>query len=92
MADKLTEVFAMALGYDLIVRSGYFILDGIGVPNIKGRIENGIARDVRLCYDVTYGIDELTPDTAISYAHKIISAAYAARCVEGLQVDSNCRV
>ena len=38
MEKKLTKDLAYSLGYELIIRDGYFILEGVGVPTIKGDI------------------------------------------------------
>lgn len=65
----------------------YFILDGVGSPNIKGKIVDGVARDVNVCYDTfPNGLDRLPPEEAMAYAHRIISMAYFAKCIEGLPV------
>ena len=67
MTKELTQEFAFGLGYELIYRTDRFILEGIGMPNIKD-------------------IDSLPPEAAISFAHKIISTAHMAKCVEGMAV------
>ena len=87
MTKELTQEFAFGLGYELIYRTDRFILEGIGMPNIKGKFIDGIARDVAVCYDTIPGdIDSLPPEAAISFAHKIISTAHMAKCVEGMAV------
>ena len=87
MRNELTEELACAIGFELIYRGDYFILDGIGEPNIKGKIIDGSAKDVSVCYDTSpNGLDRLRPEAAIAYAHRIISAAYFAKCVEGMTV------
>ena len=84
MRNELTEELACAIGFDLIYRGDYFILGGIGEPTIKG---NGIAKDVSICYDTSpNGLDRLPPEAAMAYAHRVISAAYFAKCVEGMPV------
>lgn len=60
---------------------------GKGIPNIKGRIIDGIARDVAICYEgIPVGLDYLSPNAAILLAYKIISTAYMAKSVEGMIV------
>lgn len=87
MRKELTEELAGAIGFDLVYRGHYFILDGVGSPNIKGKIVDGVARDVNVCYDTfPNGLCALPPEAAMAYAHRIISAAYFAQCVEGLPV------
>lgn len=87
MGQELTEEFAMALGYDFICRETYFILEGVSAPSIKGQIFDGIARNISICYDVfPCGLDQLSPEAAISYAHRIIAAAHMAKCIEGMPV------
>ena len=44
MTKELTEEFAFCLGYELIYRNDRFILEGTGIPSIKGRIIDGIKR------------------------------------------------
>lgn len=87
MRNELTEELACAIGFDLIYRGDYFILSGIGEPTIKGKIIDGVARDVNICYDTfPNGLCALPSEAAMAYAHRIISAAYFAKCVEGLPV------
>ena len=87
MRNELTEELACAIGFDLIYRGDYFILGGIGEPTIKGKIIGDVAKDVSVCYDTSpNGLDRLPPEAAIAYAHRIISAAYFAKCVEGMLV------
>ena len=67
MRRELTEELACAIGFDLIYRGHYFILDGVGFPNIKGKIVDGVARDVSVCYDTfPNGLDRLPPEAAIA--------------------------
>ena len=87
MRRELTEELAYAIGFELIYRGDYFILGGIGEPTIKGKIIGGIAKDVSICYDTSpNGLDRLPPEAAMAYAHRIISTAYFAKCVEGMPV------
>ena len=87
MRNELTEELACAIGFELIYRDDYFILGGLGDPTIKGTIINGNAKDVSICYDTSpNGLDRLPPEAAIAYAHRVISAAYFAKCVEGMTV------
>lgn len=87
MRNELNEELAWAIGVDLKYRDDYFILGGIGDPTIKGKIIDGIAKDVSVCYDSSSnGLDKLPPEAAIAYAHRIILAAYFAKCVKGMPV------
>ena len=87
MTKELTQEFAFGLGYELIYRTDYFILEGFGIPNIKGKIVKGIARDVAVCYEtIPCGLDCIPPEAAISFAHKILSRAHMAKCIEGMPV------
>ena len=87
MRRELTEELACAIGFDLIYRGHYFILDGVGSPNIKGKIVDGVARDVNVCYDTfPNGLCALPREAAMAYAQRILSTAYFAKCVEGLPV------
>ena len=87
MRYELTEELACAIGFELIYRGDYFILGAIGEPTIKGKIIDGVAKDVSVCYDTSLnGMDKLPPEAAIAYAHRVISAAYFANCVEGMTV------
>lgn len=87
MKKELDEELACAVGFDLIYRGDYFILDGVGSPSIKGKIVDGNASDVRICYDTfPNGLDRIPPEAAMAYAHRILSMAYFAKCVEGMHV------
>lgn len=87
MKKELDEELAFAVGFDLIYRGDYFILEGAGSPGIKGKIVDGSASDVSICYDTfPIGLDRLPPEVAMAYAHRILSMAYFAKCVEGLPV------
>lgn len=88
MEKGLTEDLAYSLGYELIIRNGYFILEGVGVPTIKGDIVEGVVRNTRICFDVVPNVDEFTSEAAIAYAYRIISTAHAAKSIEGLPVGS----
>ena len=87
MRRELTEELAFAVGFDLIYRGDYFILEGVGSPSIKGKIVDGSACDVSICYDTSpNGLNRLPPEAAMAYAHRILSMAYFAKCVEGMPV------
>ena len=61
---------------------------GSGSPSIKGEINDGMASNVRVYFDtIPVGLNALSPDRAIAYAHRIMTAAYFARSMEGLPVD-----
>lgn len=88
MEKKLTKDLAYSLGYELIIRNGYFILEGVGVPTIKGDIVKEIVKNTRVCFEVIPNVTEFTSEAAIAYAYRIIPTAHVAKSIEGLPVGA----
>lgn len=89
MEEIINEEYASSIGFEYFdVHDTWFVMAGSGSPTIKGEIKNGTASDVRVYFDtIPVGLNALSPDRAIAYAHKIMTAAYFARSMEGLPVD-----
>ena len=47
MKKELDEELAFAVGFDLVYRGDYFILEGVGSPSIKGKIVDGNTGSLR---------------------------------------------
>ena len=89
MKEIINEEYASSIGFEYFdVHDTWFVMAGSGSPTIKGEIKDGAASDVRVYFDtIPEGLDALSPDRAIAYAHRIMTAAYFARSMEGLPVD-----
>ena len=89
MEEIINEEYASSIGFEYFdVHDTWFVMAGSGSPTIKGEIKDGAASDVRVYFDtIPEGLNALSPDRAIAYAHRIMTAAYFARSMEGLPVD-----
>lgn len=79
MEEIINEEYASSIGFEYFdVHDTWFVMAGSGSPTIKGEIKDGTASDVRVYFDtIPVGLN----------AHKIMTAAYFARSMEGLPVD-----
>lgn len=89
MKEIINEEYASSIGFEYFdVHDTWFVMAGSGSPTIKGEIKDGAASDVRVYFDtIPEGLNALSPDRAIAYAHRIMTAAYFARSMESLPVD-----
>ncbi len=89
MEEIINEEYASSIGVEYFdVHDTWFVMAGSGLPSIKGEIKDGMASNVRVYFDtIPAGLNALSPDRAIAYAHRIMTAAYVARSMKGLPVD-----
>ena len=89
MEEIINEEYASSIGFEYLdEHDTWFVMAGSGSPSIKGEIKEGMASNVRVYFDtIPEGLNALSPDRAIAYAHRIMTAAYFARSMEGLTVD-----
>lgn len=89
MKEIINKEYASSLGFNSFdVFDTWFVMAGSGSPTIKGEINNGIVSNVKVYFDsIPVGLNALSPGRAIAYAHRIMTAAYFARSMEGLPID-----
>ena len=89
MKEVINQEYAFSLGFEYFdVHKDWFVMSGSGSPSIKGEINKGKAMDVKVYFDtIPVGLNALSPDRAIAYAHRIMMSAYFARSMENLPID-----